>query len=95
MSLSSIVGTSWVRKTLLGALVSVIIGLGAYAFTSLDGRYVHMDTYQLDRLRDSLRQVERADRFTLRDSILGAKMDEALLRLQQIQCGDKIVRGCR
>lgn len=95
MALLSLAGGTWLRKTILGALLSVAIALGAYAFTSVDHRYVHADSYQLDRLTDSLRQEQRYERSVLKDSILSSKMDEALLRLQQIQCGRRILEGCR
>ena len=62
---------------------------------AVDRRYVHADKYDKDRATDSLRTSAQVERSNLRDSLLNAKMDEALLRLQQIQCGRRIVEGCR
>lgn len=50
----------------------------------MDQRYVHQFTYEKRMAVDSL---ERA--------VNGAKLDEVILRLQQIQCGPRIAVGCR
>ena len=85
------VSKQWIRRAVLTLLVPV----GALAMGAVDRRYVHADKYDKDRVTDSLRTNAQIDRSNLRDSLLNAKMDEALLRLQQIQCGRRIVEGCR
>ena len=87
--------TPWVRRALFGAFLAAVMSLGAFAFSAVDRRFVHVDVYAKDRATDSLRTAAQIERSNLRDSLLNAKMDEALLRLQQIQCGRRIVEGCR
>ena len=85
------VSKQWIRR----AILSLLVPLGALAMSAVDRRFVHADVYAKDRATDSLRTAAQIDRSNLRDSLLNAKMDEALLRLQQIQCGRRIVEGCR
>ena len=82
---------TWIRRAIFGLLIPAGWGL----LTALDRRFVHADVYAKDRATDSLRTAAQIERSNLRDSLLNAKMDEALLRLQQIQCGRRIVEGCR
>ena len=95
MAFLSLTGGTWLRKTIVGAGIGALVGLGGYAFAAVDNRYVKSDRYDRDRLSDSLRFNAQMDRGAMKDSILNAKMDEALLRLQQIQCGRRVVEGCR
>ena len=87
--------TPWVRRALFGAFLAAVMSLGAFAFSAVDRRFVHVDVYAKDRATDSLRTAAQVERGNLKDSIINAKLDEALLRLQQIKCGDSIKEGCR
>lgn len=63
--------------------------------SAVDRRYVHADRYDKDRATDSLRTAAQVDRSNLKDSIINAKLDDIVFRVQQIQCGKRIVEGCR
>lgn len=67
-------------KILLALLPILLPAMWAF----MDARYVHQSSYEKRMTVDSL---ERA--------VNGAKLDEVILRLQQIQCGPRIAVGCR
>jgi hypothetical protein len=74
-------------KWLVGTLAAAVPALG-WALTSgasaIDLRYVHQSSYERHLIGDSI----RAD-------LTQQKLDEVLLRVQQMQCGAKISNGCR
>ena len=87
--------TPWVRRALFGAFLAAVMSLGAFAFSAVDRRFVHVDVYAKDRATDSLRTAAQVERGNLKDSIINAKLDDIVFRVQQIQCGKRIVEGCR
>lgn len=90
-----------VQRRLLTWIVPIIVtagGVTAFARWAYQKSVVEPLAMKLDASRfvlDSIAKARDAERASLRDSILNAKMDEALLRLQQIQCGNRINEGCR
>jgi hypothetical protein len=72
----------------LAALVAIALPAIGWAFTSgigaVDRRYVHQVQYERHLLVDSIRQAETQ-----------GKLDEIILRVQQLQCGQRITAGCR
>ena len=81
----------WVRR----AVLTLLVPLGALAMSAVDRRYVHADRYAKDRATDSLSRSAQVERGNLKDSIINAKLDDIVFRVQQIQCGKRIVEGCR
>lgn len=83
------------RLTTVAALLSALMGvweLAGPAYKAIvDTRYVHRDTFALFRAeyRDHLR-----DDSSFQVQII-TKLDSANLRLMQMQCGERINRGCR
>lgn len=70
----------------------------AAAFTALtwgwslvDTRFVHQSSYDKRLLADSIRRAQDSTQIER----LIVKVDSSNLRLQQIQCGERITRGCR
>jgi hypothetical protein len=70
----------------------------AAAFTALtwgwslvDARFVHRAAYDKRVLADSIRHIQDSTQLER----LIVKVDSSNLRLQQIQCGERITRGCR
>ena len=82
---------TWIRRAIFGLLIPAGWGL----LTALDRRFVHADVYAKDRATDSLRTTAQIERSNLKDSIINAKLDDIVFRVQQIQCGRRIVEGCR
>lgn len=80
-----------VRRALWASLIPIAWGL----LSALDRRFVHADRYEKDRATDSLQTVRQVERGNLKDSIINAKLDDIVFRVQQIQCGKRIVEGCR
>jgi hypothetical protein len=74
-------------KWLGGVLAAALPAIG-WALTSgasaLDLRYVHQSVYEKHLVADSIR-----------GDLTNQKLDELILRVQQIQCGTRISNGCR
>lgn len=86
------------RKQLLkrlGSLIAVLLPALGWGLSRADMRYVHADAYLLERAKDSLQTAAHAQRDSIKDWIINTKLDDIGLRVQQIQCGDRIARGCR
>ena len=77
------------------ALWAAVIPAGWALLSALDRRFVHVDRYEKDRATDSLRTAAQVERGGLKDSIINAKLDDIVARVQQIQCGKRIIEGCR
>ena len=97
-----VVGGVGMKKLLVSAGITVLLSLGAYAFSAVNREFVHSSTYARDRATDSLQAIRQAERSSTRDSILNAKLDEIGLgvrdlgtRITQMKCGPDIARGCR
>ena len=80
-----------IRKALWATVIPVAWAL----LSALDRRFVHVDRYEKDRATDSLQTVRQVERGSLKDSIINAKLDDIVSRVQQIQCGKRIAEGCR
>ena len=46
--------TPWVRRALFGAFLAAVMSLGAFAFSAVDRRFVHVDVYAKDRATRAL-----------------------------------------
>jgi hypothetical protein len=74
----------------------------AAAFTALtwgwslvDARFVHQAVFDKRVIADSLEQLQRRREDSVWKERMLQKVDSSNLRLQQIQCGERITRGCR
>lgn len=70
---------------------AALVGALGWGWSQLDTRFVHTATYQQHITIDSISRVRDSD--FQRQLLL--KVDSINLRVQQIQCGRRVLEGCR
>lgn len=71
--------------------VGTIVPSLAWGWSVVDNRYVRRDEYVVHNILDSINNVTTQHKLDGHDE----KLDEILTRLTQIECGKKVVSGCR